>query len=80
MCDTILCDRCHAEADTDLTVYTNNYDYLCESCHEIDESIRELDGEICTILDLLEERPHNYTLAVDLKRKQDELKELIDKW
>lgn len=80
MCDTILCERCLSDADTDLTIYTNNYEYLCESCHEIDEGIESLDSDISELLDVLEIRPSDYGAALELKQKQDDLNKKLETW
>lgn len=80
MCDIILCDRCHSDADTDLIIYTNNFDYLCGDCHETDSQIEELDNEIGEILDALEKHPSNFRLGLDLKSEQDKLNDILKEW
>lgn len=81
MCDTILCDKCGVyEADTDQPTYTNNYDALCTSCAKTDSKIEELDNEISEILSVLEEKPHWFGYALDLKNKQDELNNILNDW
>lgn len=79
--DKVYCERCGLhEADTDLELYTNNYDHVCETCATYDTELRDTDEEIAELLDLLEDQPSNYRLALSLKSKQDKAKTIIDLW